>query len=265
MTIHSDGPYVLPGGIEPYRLWFEWLKLVMRYSKANVDKKHYQAWGGITHQSFDEWFEPNWRELFGVSVVRQLQSNEKANNSDDVITLEIPKRGLKTKIIMQVQEFFNQIEDVGTFVLPEAPFMITKTYNRGFLPNIAEQRMLLRLYKLSVSLDSHDENSHLEKLAVAFVETYQNWSLAEQLAGRKVVKLPDQYRGYVQYLNERIHDPTLSIHEWNYNRGSMREELSGQECRQFVRRQWLGVKSQRDAVCKGVFPVEKPPKKRKPK
>ena len=259
MAIHSDGPYVLPGGIEPYRLWFEWLKLATHDEDVRVGEK-YSQWGAIWNQSFDDWFEPNWRELFGVSLVRRLQTNEKANSTDDMITLEIPKRGFKSKIRDQLEAFLNQVEQDDEIVPQKAPFSISSNYLRGLLPNLAEERRLLRLYELSLNLKVSDESDKLKELAKSFVGTFDEWSSAEACVGRSVGNLPDKIKGYVALLNYQNHNSFENRREWDKY-----SSFTDAECRNAMLRLWHSVEKQRDAVCKGVFPVEKPPKKRKPK
>ncbi len=264
MTIHSDGPYVLPGGIEPYRLWFEWLKLATHDEDVRVGEK-YSQWGAIWNQSFDDWFEPNWRLLFGVSVVRRLQTNEKANSTDDMITIEIPKRGFTSKIRDQVEAFLNQVEHDAELVPEEAKFSISSNYQRGLLPNLAEERRLLRLYELSLNLKVSDEGDRLKELAKSFVGTFDEWASAEANLGRSVGNLPDKIKGFVDFLNYQSQNPSTNIYEWEYHWHPTKLPYTGADCRDAMHRVWRSVKQQRDAVCKGVFPVEKPKKKRKPK
>ena len=43
------------GKIEPYRLWFEFLKLALEIQPDKVDKKFYAPWGDISKLTFNEW------------------------------------------------------------------------------------------------------------------------------------------------------------------------------------------------------------------
>lgn len=65
----GDETHRLPAGmIEPYRLWFEFLKLAHKDPKLTVDKKYYAAWGDVERAEFRQWWETNWRTLFGVPL-----------------------------------------------------------------------------------------------------------------------------------------------------------------------------------------------------
>jgi hypothetical protein len=90
-----DGRYLLPARkVEPYRLWFEFLKLALKDPDIDVDQQFYADWRDIEGQSFNEWWRgPTWRELFAVDTfaqsVRVLEGDESIRSDDDVITVQI--------------------------------------------------------------------------------------------------------------------------------------------------------------------------------
>ena len=49
----GDGEFVLPAGfVEPYRLWFEYLKSAYADETIEVDKAHYAPWGDVANLTF---------------------------------------------------------------------------------------------------------------------------------------------------------------------------------------------------------------------
>lgn len=74
----GDETHRLPAGmIEPYRIWFEFLKLGFRDPKLKVDRKLYADWGDVGNEEFRAWWETHWRDLFGVPL--------------DVLVIELPQ------------------------------------------------------------------------------------------------------------------------------------------------------------------------------
>ncbi len=66
----GDETHRLPAGmVEPYRIWFEFLKLVLTKDPTlKVNKPFYAAWGDVENADFDDWWAANWRTLFGVPL-----------------------------------------------------------------------------------------------------------------------------------------------------------------------------------------------------
>lgn len=53
--------------VEPYRLWFEFLKLAHIDPEIHVDYDHYADWGPFWEMSFNHWWSgARWRGLFAV-------------------------------------------------------------------------------------------------------------------------------------------------------------------------------------------------------
>ena len=65
----GDDEYRLPAHqIEPYRLWFEFLKLAKRDPSIKIKSSIYRSWGNIEEADFRIWWEDNWRKLFAVDI-----------------------------------------------------------------------------------------------------------------------------------------------------------------------------------------------------
>ena len=90
----GDEEHRLPAQkIEPYRLWFEFLKLASRDPEIQIDKRFYQRWGSVD-ADFDDWWSAHWRDLFSVDIgVRVCELGEERTSSDGDLVL----RFLSTK------------------------------------------------------------------------------------------------------------------------------------------------------------------------
>jgi hypothetical protein len=53
---------------EPYRLWFEFLKLALKDKTLTVDEDFYKPWGSVTDVDFDAWWASHWQDLFSVDI-----------------------------------------------------------------------------------------------------------------------------------------------------------------------------------------------------
>jgi hypothetical protein len=247
----------LPGGIEPYRIWFEWLKLAMQDPRALVDRDHYEQWGDLGNQTFEKWFEANWRRLFGVYVVKKLKRGDKVKDPKKFITIEFSKRGMRSKVADQIMCFLDEMEYEEAY--PEASFMLTETYNTGLLSNISEARRNLRLYEIALQFPNLDERSLIEEIASKYVASHEDWARFEKSQRRAVAKTPAHYLGLSEFVRQRSSNRSLSIHDWNFDSG--REFLSGEECRRFVIRHWKMVKKQTEGICRGEFPLQGKPRR----
>ena len=91
----GDGRYVLPAKkIEPYRLWFEFLKAALRDPDIEVNKRLYKEWGDVDGQTFNTWWDTGaWRNLFAVDLgngVEVLEKGLEAPQSGHLLTVTLP-------------------------------------------------------------------------------------------------------------------------------------------------------------------------------
>ena len=73
----GDDAHMLPAQkVEPYRLWFEFLKLAHSDPDISINKKFYRSWGTVQGVDFSEWWSGHWRTLFAVDIgVRVVNSD----------------------------------------------------------------------------------------------------------------------------------------------------------------------------------------------
>ncbi len=90
----GDLIYELPKGkVEPYRLWFEYLKFAIETIPSRVDRRLYEPWGDILNSDFDEWFQKSWRNLFAnqasVSLVNNIDDAQEALRDTGSILIKV--------------------------------------------------------------------------------------------------------------------------------------------------------------------------------
>jgi hypothetical protein len=126
----GDGQYYLPARqIEPYRLWFEFLKLAHVDPDVTVDYDFYADWGQFWEMSFKEWWSGDrWRTLFAVDAgVRVLEGGHTIQSDSQAIVVRLPLNKDQSETLKEVQKLllerkagvrFDQIEQ-GRFGLSE--------------------------------------------------------------------------------------------------------------------------------------------------
>lgn len=90
----GDLLHELPKGkIEPYRLWFEYLRYAIDTIPTRVNKKYYKEWGDISNCKFDDWFQDNWKRLFAnpasLSLVDSLDDADRSLKEEGVILVRV--------------------------------------------------------------------------------------------------------------------------------------------------------------------------------
>ena len=82
----TDYELDLPWGrIEPYRLWFEYLKFAYNHPdyKSLIDNRIYESWGDVANEKFNDWWDRNWRKLFAIPASIEILKN--ATEQEDSI------------------------------------------------------------------------------------------------------------------------------------------------------------------------------------
>ena len=90
----------IPSRKRIFLYWFKFLQHAERDSSRKVDWKKYEGWGGANYilgTKFDDFWEQNWKELFGVKneggvitkLIRELEVSCLASNIPEVIELDL--------------------------------------------------------------------------------------------------------------------------------------------------------------------------------
>lgn len=172
----GDGTYYLPARqVEPYRLWFEFLKLAHTDPDVAIDYEHYSDWGSFYEQDFDDWWsEAPWWKLFAVDVgVRILEHNEVVKNEKNALILRIPLSKNPKEVLLDVAKLLEMHGATNLLgEMPQGMYALTNGYEKGFLKYLPQVRLMLRLYRIWLSNKDIDRKGRVAQTAVDFV----NWA-----------------------------------------------------------------------------------------
>jgi hypothetical protein len=183
--------------VEPYRLWFEFLKLAHKDPDISVNKKLYAAWDDVENEKFGVWWSSHWRDLFAVDIgVREYDPSGKAPNSERELVVRLPLYQDPSRTIAQVRELlarheasarlYNMVEGqfrlhVGAEGKPIHPTV-------RFLKNLDKVRLLLNIYRFWIKNIEANERLRLELTALDYCSWAQSWN--DRIRKGRVVKLP---------------------------------------------------------------------------
>jgi hypothetical protein len=172
----GEGKFFLPARrIEPYRLWFEFLKAAHRDPDISVDEEYYADWGNYKEQTFNQWWtKEKFLELFAVDTeVRVLNSDEAVKNNCTCITIRLPLSRDPKETLKDVKELLEQ--HGATELMRDAPqgkFSLTKGFESGLFKTFGITRYVLRIYNAWLDYPDLPEQQRLLKTA----ETVIDWT-----------------------------------------------------------------------------------------
>jgi hypothetical protein len=197
----GDGEYVLPAGtVEPYRLWFEFLKLAATDPEVIIDEAVYADWGDFREPTFSRWWSGHWRSLFAIrSKVQRLDAGAVVGSEPDSITLTIPLSGHSDTVLAQVAA---HLDREGVNLKRQGRFALSLGYEHGFLKQLDKARRYHRLYSYWLRHADADPRKRIERAARDYVRWYEGWE-AKIKAGsrRRVTPIPYFYKVFVGYLD----------------------------------------------------------------
>jgi hypothetical protein len=217
----GDDKHRLPAQkIEPYRLWFEFLKLASKDPNIIVDKQRYAPWGDYQAADFDEWWGAHWRELFAVDIGVGPYDENMHGQADASLVLVIPLYQDRALTLRQVNEFLvdhhagERLADMrqGKFQLSIGNTTSTHPIHPAtrFLRNLTKVRLLLKIYQFWSDAEATDERQRLEETAVRYFEWAKRWNnkIDKKKTEKKSVhvnkiELPASISRYVAYLEVR--------------------------------------------------------------
>jgi hypothetical protein len=260
----GDGHYVLPTpDIEPYRLWFEWLKLAINDRIYDGDSereirftdRHYDAWGDVRNTPFKDWWAENWRSLFGMTTgVLEIPAGQVAPKAERFITLLIPLSGMRHKIGFQIDEILaKHPEFIATDDRPQAQFELSAGYDHGFTKRLSESRRYLKLYELWLEQRTYDERERVDLAVRAFVAWHKT---DPDQARRSVGGLTEAYKVYDQFLTDQ--DDGLEVTRASYALVYRRDgtEMTAEKGRKAIGRDLAKARKIAQNLAAGQFPGE---------
>jgi hypothetical protein len=101
------------GKVEPYRLWFEYLKFALQEPAHKVDLALYEPWHDVLTRDFDEWWKEHWKPLFTIPAsVSLLTTHDEIVSSagrDDVIVIRVSRSGGKDRVEKDIKKLLTGI------------------------------------------------------------------------------------------------------------------------------------------------------------
>ena len=170
----GDGRFYLPARqVEPYRLWFEFLKLAHVDPDVTVDYHFYADWGPFWDLSFKDWWSgERWRSLFAVDAgVRILEDGETIQSDESAIVVRLPLNRFPSETLGEVQKLLQQHDAGVRFdTVRQGRFGLSDGYERGFLKYLDRANFMLRLYGLWLKNVDLDKRGRIGRTAVEFYE-----------------------------------------------------------------------------------------------
>jgi hypothetical protein len=229
--------------VEPYRLWFEFLKLSLKDETLIVDTKRYQAWGNVKEETFSTWWSNNWRTLFSVDVgVHEIPQG--AGRSFPVLSdplaiyVRIPLYQHPKHSLSQIASILES-KGAGTKLraMPAGQFRLDAGFTEAglsihpstrFLRNLAKVRLLLHLYRFWIQHQQLTPTRRLERMTLSYSNWADTWNrnIKDKKWNRPFIEIPPAIRGYAQYLEKRGNRGKLFLHDGNLDHANDRRQVT---------------------------------------
>lgn len=204
----GDGRYFLPARkVEPYRLWFEYLKLALADPDIEVDRKFYADWGEIEGQTFSKWWAgATWRTLFAIDTsVRVLGHNEVLPTDDPSLTVRIPLGRDPKLTLRDIQELLEEHNAGIKFgQIPKGKFSLSDGVEHGFLHSnrLASVRLMRRLYEAWLEHRDAGQRQRVQASAMDVYDWGKAWNdkIRDNRWKRERTYLPFCFDTWVSYL-----------------------------------------------------------------
>jgi hypothetical protein len=207
----GDGNYILPAGqVEPYRLWFEYLKLASRDPEIKIKTRLYETWGGYDQLSFDQWWTDYWQDLFAinhVASVRTLDVAERKNADAGKVLIEVDLHATQAEIIADFQKVLKQVRPKKSVSrkIPKASFSLSLGSDKGFEKRLNTARCMLRLYGYWLEYPEADSRKRIERAAIRYRDWAVTWDKQIKAKNYKRPRpyLPNCFHVYAEFLEQK--------------------------------------------------------------
>ena len=248
----GDGTYVLPARkVEPYRLWFEFLKLALKDPDIKVDKRIYKSWGDVGNLTFEKWWSPNWRKLFAVETdIRVMERDETLGKSNSAIAIRVPLSLDANTAIQEVRELLFE-HGIGNRDAPrvKGKFSLSEGSVQGFEKRMNTARCMLRLYEYWMKYEKADKAKRLENAALDYLDWAVDWDTKIVSKGwnRPRPYLPFCFRTHGEYVRQKKAGNRIKG-------GAAAFEGNAQDARKMIARYIRKARKIAENVASGEFP-----------
>ena len=214
----GDDEHRLPAQkIEPYRLWFEFLKLASTDPDVQINTVFYCRWAQVIDVDFDDWWSSHWRDLFAVDIgVRICElGDEREKHSDADLILRVPLYRDKRRTLREISDILDEhganerLADMkqGQFHLSLGTSETGRSIHPStrFLRNLSKVRLLLNIYRFWLSNMELGQRKRLEQTARSYSNWADQWNKKVRTGkwNRPLIELPHAISEYVDFLNKR--------------------------------------------------------------
>jgi hypothetical protein len=219
------------GKIEPYRLWFEYLKFALQ-----------EPWHDVLNSDFDEWWPSHWKPLFTVTAsVKVIDTREQiveAIDDDSFIFLRILKKGGRNRIERDVKSLLKGRLATGREIdspRPQFGISAARSINYRSLRAMLKFLQLFRLHK------------NVEDATEAYCNWAKAWNEKVKEQNRPQVYIPQPLSTFCNAIEEHRKDQAKS-------RRRIKQSVHYNNCRSDVMRLLRKAQIVVRNVERGVFP-----------
>lgn len=140
------------GKVEPYRLWFEYLKFALQEPAHKVDLALYEPWHDVLNSDFDEWWKDHWKPLFTIPAsVALLASRDDivaSADREDVIVIQISRSGGKERVEKDIKKLLTGILKKQNSASCNVPRFSVSSKRSIHYPSLRAMLKLLQLMRI---------------------------------------------------------------------------------------------------------------------
>ena len=176
------------GKVEPYRLWFEFLKLALEIQPEKVDIKFYEPWGDVSKIAFNDWFPQNWRRLFAVpaslTLVKSLADAENYLADHKSVLVRIDRTGPVKRQIEDFKKILKISREPNTKTTTLKPAFEITSKRSMINASLRAQLKLLSLY--------HKHNCKIDEATKEYYQWASEWNkkIRDKKWNREPIRIP---------------------------------------------------------------------------
>ena len=200
----GDPQYRLPKGkVEPYRLWFEYLKVALRHPEVQVDQSIYGDWAVQPNSEFENWWGEHWRQLFATraetAVIETEEDFRAAVEDPRFAVIRVSLSGTKKQRIKDIEDALAALKkpDSQGRASPTKPAFSISAKRSMNLKTLRGMLKYLQLYE--------EKNWDLENASLAYYKWSKDWN--EKVRNKKwkrpLVYVPPFLRVFVEEIAAR--------------------------------------------------------------
>ncbi len=200
----GDPQYRLPKGkVEPYRLWFEYLKVALRHTEVQVDQSIYGDWTVQPNSEFENWWGEHWRQLFATraetATIDTGEDFEAALADPRFAVIRVSLSGTKKQRIKDIEDALAGMKkpDSQSRSSPTKPAFSISAKRSMNLKTLRGMLKYLQLYE--------EKNWDLEEASLAYFKWSKEWN--EKVRSKKwkrpLVYVPPFLGVFVEEIQKR--------------------------------------------------------------